>query len=570
MVTSYMHWYFYEIDAVRAEDWHRSTYLLALTELRRLAGVGAIALTKMVFIAIVLANLYLISLLAARAHARPSHPNESIRLRLFFVLIVPIMLVNSWMPRLLAAEYLDDMPAALCGFVAATLLVIRGPRLSTCVALGLIVALAFSVKNLSLVLSAGFLLSILVITALECEAGRIWKVVTRCTTFCISYAIGLAPTLYWNVKDLGLLVPEQARLGLIGRLRSDTPDGEHDIYFIKPDLELAVSWIDMVLQNGLVSEITNGFFVTLAAMRYGWVVLLITILGILGAWAARRRRPLTFAFRRLSIIFAFSLLGFMGFFTLKLGEAGQLRYWIFTYGLGAATGVSGLVTFFQAFSMAEVMTAIERVFPRKTLRLSKAKLRQIHRTALQSGTTPRGTRSSTPNRLRSARLGRKALVIRPFDKTGVANCLLAALFLTLMLNAVGQSAHQASSLWRRDFGYPIETTQRLAEVAGSGAVIAHTNVGVHYWIDYPMTSIVGLGPRILTTLTKGQLTELVERYGVTAAVYRDWERLGHADKYKTLEFLLSNGFCEDSEIDGFVIMRWEGRDSDGGMCGSPF
>lgn len=571
--TSYLHWYFYEIDAVRAEDWHRSTYLLVLAELHRLAGEWSIVLTKLVFIAIVLANLYLISLLAARAHARPDHPDEKLSLPFFFMLIVPVMLVNSWMPRLLAGDYLDDMPAALCGFVAATLLVIRGPRLSTCVALGLVVALAFSVKNLSLVLSAAFLLSILVTTALECEAGRIWKIVTRCATFCVSYAIGLAPTLYWNIKDLGLLVPEQARLGLIGRLRSDTPDGEHDLYFLKPDLELAVSWIDMVLQNGLVSEITNGFFVTLAALRYGWVVLLVTIFGLLGAWFARNRRKPTAAFRRLTTIFIFTLLGFVGFFTLKLGEAGQLRYWIFTFGLGAATGVSGLVTFYQAYSMQEVMTAIGtaigKVLPKKPQRLSTAKLRALHRAALQSGPLPGGLRSSAPNRLRSATSRRKALVRQPFDLTGIVNCLLAILFLTLLLNAVGQSAHPASSIWRRESGYPIEITERLTEVAGSGAIIAHTNIGVHYWIDYPMTSIVGLGPRILVTLTADQLTELVERYGVTAAVYRDWERLGHADKYKTVEFLLDNGFCEDSDAKGFVVLRWEGRDSDGGLCGSP-
>ncbi len=546
MVTSYLHWYFYDTDAVRPEDWHRSTYLVILTELRRLAGETAILLTKLLFVGIVLTNFLLVSLLAKRAYAHPEHESQRLGFRVFFVLVFTVMVVNSWMPRLLAADYLDDMPASLCGFLAATLLVLRGPKFTTCLALGFFVALAFSIKNLSLVLFVAFLLSIVVITALEQKARRTITILSRTAAYAASYAVFIAPVLYWNMKDLGLLLPEQARLGLIGRLRSDSLDGEHDLYFLKPDLELAHSWFDLVLEKGLANQLWDGWLLTLAAMRYGWVVLLIATLGLLGAWVARRRRRPTVMFIRLTVIFVFSLFGFMSFFTLQLGEAGQLRYWIFPFGLGAALGVGGLLTFFQAFSMVEILDGAERALLRKPDRLSKATL------PASGQVEPKGQPSA----------------VQRLERSDIAKCLLSALLLTLILNAVGQSAHPASNLWRRSHGYPDEITQRLAELSGSGSIMAHTNVGVNYWIDYPMTNIVGIGPLILTTLTNDQLSALVERYNVHVAVYNDWERVGHVNKYDTVDFLLANGFCEDSDFEGFVILLWQGDEGRGGECAS--
>ncbi len=534
--TSYRHWYFGDEDLVRAEDWHRSTYLLVLTGLHQLCGGFAQECTKVLYALIVVAVFSLILTLSIRANHQPKPGCISASSFLFAGLLLPILMVNNWASGLLAADFLDDMPAALCSLAAATLLTLRGTSVLNCVLIGLLAALAFSVKNLSLVLFPVFWMCITLILMLEERDRKILRWVRESGAYLTGYLVLLIPVLYWNKRELGLFLPEQARLGLIGRLRTDTPNGEHELYFLKPELERAESWLRLLLEKGLISELWDGWLTTMEALKSGWVILLVATLGLLGTWLARRRHSVSPAYCRLGVVFAISLLGFTAFFTLKLGEAGQLRYWLLPFGLGAALGISGLLVFYRSFTLRECLASCA-----SALKLTGPSLT-----------------SSAPKQSTEQGIG---------DPDRLARCLMAALLLTLVLNTVGQSARPAAKLWWEPYGYPDETTQRLSEIADSNAIMVHSNVGVNYWIDQPLASLAGLQPAILITLTVDQLARFVERYDVKAAVFRDWRRVGRRDPYKVVDFLKENGFCEDSATEGFVILVWQGVGHRGQDCG---
>lgn len=500
LVSSYLHWYFTDLDIIRPEDWHRSSYLLLLTELRHHLGSAAQYLTTALYLGITLANLLLIGLIAVRASESAGACVGRLSWGAALLLIAPIVTANNWMPLLLAADYLDDLPVALLAFSAAAVLVLRGLGPWNCLAVGLLLGLAVSVKLLYLLLLPAFLLAILLLTWQERKRFRILRTSGRALAYLGGYAVALAPTLYWSERELGLLLPEQARLGLIARLRADSPDGEHDLYFLKPELSPQHSWLNQMLENGLVSEVWDGLLQVLLALQHGWLILLIGLLGLCAAYGVRKERPLSAAFRRLSVLFGFSFAAFFCFLALKLGEAGQLRYWLVPFGLATALGIAGLYAY----------------------------------AAAKGGFT---------RLLATRRLGTAGLTVACF---------------IIVLNAVGQAMHPVRMLLLDQYDYPAAIKQRLAELSDEEAVMLHTNYGVNHWIDQPMAKIVGIKPLILETLTSGQLEALVRRYDIAAASYRDPRISGKPDPSNPVADLEDKGFCRDLVVGDHVVLVWQG------------
>ncbi|GAB5471630.1 MAG: hypothetical protein Kilf2KO_46600 [Rhodospirillales bacterium] len=546
LVTSYLHWYFYDVEAVRAEDWHRSVYLVLLTEIRSLFGDTAILYSRVVYAVICLIFLWLTAVVA-RGVVR-SASVTSLDLRYCFGLTAVVLIINGWMPEVLASEYMDDMPAAVFLLAAAAIVVLKGIGGWVTMAVAVLAACAFYVKGLSLVVAAALFCSVLCIAVLERSPGWLARSVSRACLFLATYLAAIIPKLYWNYIELGMYLPEQARLGLNGRLKQDVFDGEHTVYFLKPEIEVPHSWLQVMIENGFLGEIWTGFGATLAALLHAWSVLLVVAGGLAAAAVARRRVPLSPRFLRLCVLFAVSLLAFCAFFTLRLGEPGQIRYWLIPFALGTALGLAGFTAFFRSFPCDDVCRWCKAEISRRlALKTGRSSLR-FFETRLP---TLRGMVAKWPS---SERIFR--------------DCRYLALGVVFIVGTVATveivlSVKAAKPMWSDEVWYPEEATQRLTDVAGTGAVFLHTNTGTNYWIEQPMSKVVGMRSPEFITLSSEQLRTMVERYDVRAALYKDRRRKGGFGWANAVRYLESHGFCRDSTYGSFVVLVWhEALESD--------
>lgn len=312
--TSYKHWYFPGRDrVVGPEPWHHNFALYAQTLSYRATGR-----------LIVPAALYMVMMLAFGA----------LTLRLCRRLLpgggamalgaasAALLLASRTGVQIASAPWMDDLWAWV--FVMGAFVLLAEPRwtIARCAGAGALCALAYSFKDFALIwapIGAAIILGRRLVMREADQRTVLWL-----GAFAVGFAVFVTPRCGFNQADLGRFMADEARQALNMRRVIGVPDNEHWFYWIDPAAAEH--------QQGRVAgmPLATARLIKAVLLEPLFAVSILTVAGALLFLRGARDR----ADQLLHLMFWIGLGGYVAFFALQFGEAGQQRYWLPLIALG--------------------------------------------------------------------------------------------------------------------------------------------------------------------------------------------------------------------------------------------
>jgi len=479
--TSFTHWYSDPLPIVRPEDWHRSAYLVALSFIHEVAPMHGHTIVNAITCILLVVFAYSSALLLSRITGISV---VEVLAKPILVFCTVLVVFSEAFSQAVVSDYMDDIPATLLALAGLCVFVLLGIESRTgAFASGVIISLAVVVKPLSLLLLPSLLLAV-------ATYGLFQRNLLQATQYGVYLVIGflavLAPFILWNLAELGLAMPDQARIALNGRML-DVYDGEHQVYFVRSDISPIRSWSDIVAQRGLGDIVVGGIYVLTHVVWANAIVILLAILSAVYLLVIAARERLDDPVVRLVFLTSSLAIGMILFFALRLGEAGQHRYWLTLLALCSAMIGAALIRVTQPWS-----------------------------------------KSSKPPLALSVILTVVVIYSEWWNIARVAG----------------------SVVQERQSFYSPEIAEPLRDFATTGSIMLHTNQGPVFWRDNPNVEIVGMKPGVLVRLTEVEFQAFYEAYPIRAAAFQrgDVGWVGSDDDRPPLasdavDYLIERGFC---------------------------
>jgi len=333
--TSLVHYQFEVYPLPRPEDWHRTTSLALLALWARLVGPGEAAL-RTPHLAWVVVWLALAVALLRRVERGDGDRGAPFRLWPA-VALVAVLAVSPWGQVVLRRAFLDDVPAGACALAAVLVLVRRGVTVRAAAVAGVLLGLAFTLKDMYLLWGP---LGVVVLAVLWW--GGPTRVPTRSLTlavvsFAVAFAVPAGSKLLWSWAETGAFFPNPSPHYWRSLYYGQPPvDGHYPFHLFDDDtyrsrLELAGGPLEVVVKTvqGPVRQLASAH----DALLFAWVWLVPALVAARRGWSEAQHRVL-----------AVTLVGVGGYsavFAVGFGEASHLRYWLLPVTLAVALGVAG-------------------------------------------------------------------------------------------------------------------------------------------------------------------------------------------------------------------------------------
>jgi hypothetical protein len=243
--TSLVHVFFEKVPIPRAEDWHRSYYLVFLTIWARLVGSNDETLLRLPHLAAVVTWMLLAFALCMAILKTLLGPETSQRLAkspLFIVgvacTVLSSMMLSPWIRSSLTGAFLDDVPS-VCPILIGLLVLLGGHpiNLRRVSIFGFLCGVAAGIKDINLLWLPISTLTVITITFLDATTSvspqtRIRaSLILGLTCGCAS-VLGYAPKILWTLYDFGVPVKNLSQYIHITTFYNTWPKTRHYPYFI--------------------------------------------------------------------------------------------------------------------------------------------------------------------------------------------------------------------------------------------------------------------------------------------------------------------------------------------------
>ena len=348
--SSYLHWYFEDINIVRVEDWHRGLSLLAQRYFAQYISSEKEWLLRMPHLLWIIVWMSIVCIYYFKTVNFNNNNNKAKFIcGLGLIMLYVLLLINGWSPHVLSAAYMDDVPGAVFALIGIYFLLNQSLDIKHIIFCAVGLGLSFLAKDFYLFLSG--IGGLLVLMSCYKGAKNEWyKYIIISITYITFLLLIYSPKLIWNYVETDHTLSTSARTAYNARLMPGG-DQEHSLYVFTGH-KFAISYYEVIKFNGISNIISEGWGKTLNEIkkqRYTWLLFL---LALVPYFAIRRSNPV------LDRVFSFIVIIFLSyfmFFVLQLGEASQTRYWL--------VPISLVVVFFvSCMTNVLILNKVSRLF----------------------------------------------------------------------------------------------------------------------------------------------------------------------------------------------------------------